>query len=459
MLRRQFVRENPDAVRAALEQKGVAVDLDQLLEIDAEWRSLKSEGDDLRHERNEVSSEIGQLKAEGKDAEAEQAIERSAELKEELGAIEARADELEAELEAALLTLPQLPDDSVPVGADESENVERRREGFDDRRELPDAVEPHYDLGEELEILDFDRGAKVSGGGFYFAKGDGARLEHALIQFMLELHREQGYTDIFPPLPVNSTSMRGTGQFPKFTEDAYRIEGDNSEPYDDDDLWLLPTAEVPVTNLHRDEILLDDDFPLKYQAYSPNFRQEAGEHGTETRGIVRVHQFNKVELVNFVRPEESEERFEGLVGEAESVLQKLGLPYRILEMCTGDLGFTQAKKYDIEVWAPGDDMEGGPDVGGRWLEVSSVSNFRAFQARRAGIQYRPEQHESAEYLHTLNGSGLAVPRVMVAILEYYQNEDGTVTVPEALRPYMGGQELIEGHEAVGESAVGDGTDN
>ncbi len=459
MLRRQFVRENPAAVRAALEQKGVDVDLDRILEIDAEWRSLKSEGDDLRHERNEVSSEIGQLKAEGKDEEAEAAIERSSELKDELQAIEARADELEAELEAALLTLPQLPADSVPVGADESENVERRREGFDDRRELPAEIEPHYDLGEELEILDFDRGAKVSGGGFYFAKGEGARLEHALIQFMLELHREQGYTDIFPPLPVNSASMRGTGQFPKFTEDAYRIEGDNSEPYDDDDLWLLPTAEVPVTNLHRDEILLDDDLPLKYQAYSPNFRQEAGEHGTETRGIVRVHQFNKVELVNFVRPEDSEERFEGLVSEAESVLEKLGLPYRILEMCTGDLGFTQAKKYDIEVWAPGDDMEDGPAAGGRWLEVSSVSNFRAFQARRAGIQYRPEQHESAAYLHTLNGSGLAVPRVMVAILEYYQNEDGTVTVPEPLRPYMGGQELIEGHEAVGESAVGDGAEN
>ena len=459
MLRRQFVRENPAAVRAALEQKGVDVDLDRILEIDAEWRSLKSEGDDLRHERNEVSSEIGQLKAEGKDAEAEAAIERSSELKDELQAIEARADELEAELEAALLTLPQLPADSVPVGADEHENVERRREGFDDRRELPAEIEPHYDLGEELEILDFDRGAKVSGGGFYFAKGEGARLEHALIQFMLELHREQGYTDIFPPLPVNSASMRGTGQFPKFTEDAYRIEGDNSEPYDDDDLWLLPTAEVPVTNLHRDEILLDDDLPLKYQAYSPNFRQEAGEHGTETRGIVRVHQFNKVELVNFVRPEDSEERFEGLVSEAESVLEKLGLPYRILEMCTGDLGFTQAKKYDIEVWAPGDDMEDGPAAGGRWLEVSSVSNFRAFPARRAGIQYRPEQHESAAYLHTLNGSGLAVPRVMVAILEYYQNEDGTVTIPEPLRPYMGGQERIKGHEAVGESAVGDGTDD
>jgi len=456
MLSRQFVRENPDAVRAALETKGVDVDLDRILEIDDEWRSLKSEGDDLRHERNEVSRTIGQYKQEGDEEAAQEAIERSTELKKELQEIETRADELEAELEAALLTLPQLPDDSVPVGEDESENVERRREGFDELRELPADVTPHYDLGEELDILDFERGAKVSGGGFYFLKGDGARLEHALIQFMLDVHREQAYVDIFPPIPVNSASMRGTGQFPKFTEDAYRLEGDNKEPYDDDDLWLLPTAEVPVTNLHRDEILLDDDLPLKYQAYSPNFRQEAGEHGTETRGIVRVHQFNKVELVNFVRPNESDDRFEGLVGEAESVLERLGLPYRVLEMCTGDLGFTQAKKYDIEIWAPGDDMEDGPEEGGRWLEVSSVSNFREFQARRAGIQYRPEQHESAEYLHTLNGSGVAVPRVVVAILEYYQNDDGTVTVPEALRPYMGGQELIEGHKPVGESAVGDG---
>ena len=456
MLSRQFVRENPEAVRTALDNKGVDVDLDRILEVDEEWRSLKVRGDELRHERNEVSRSIGQLKQEGDEEAAQEAIERSTELKKELQEIETRADELEAELEDALLELPQLPDESVPVGEDESENVEHRREGFDDLRELPDEVVPHYDLGEELEILDFERGAKVSGGGFYFLKGDGARLEHALIQFMLDVHREQDYVDVFPPIPVNSASMRGTGQFPKFTEDAYRIEGDNEQPYNDDDLWLLPTAEVPVTNLHRDEILLDDDLPLKYQAYSPNFRQEAGEHGTETRGIVRVHQFNKVELVNFVRPEESDERFEGLLSEAESVLERLGLPYRILEMCTGDLGFTQAKKYDIEVWAPGDDMEDGPDEGGRWLEVSSVSNFREFQARRAGIQYRPEQHESAEYLHTLNGSGVAVPRVVVAILEYYQNDDGTVTVPEALRPYMGGQEIIEGHPAVGESAVGDG---
>jgi len=454
MLSRQFVRENPETVREALDNKGVDVDLDRILEVDDEWRDLKAEGDDLRHERNEVSSKIGQLKQEGKEEEAEEAIERSSELKERIEEVEERADDLEAELEERLLELPQIPHESVPVGEDESENVERRRELFDDRRDLPEDVVPHYDLGEELDILDFERGAKVSGGGFYFAKGDGARLEHALVQFMLDVHRDQDYVDVFPPIPVNSASMRGTGQFPKFTEDAYRLGGSNEEEYDDDDLWLLPTAEVPVTNMYRDEILLSEDLPLKHQAYSPNFRREAGEHGTETRGIVRVHQFNKVEMVNFVEPEESYERFEGLVAEAEEILQRLELPYRILEMCTGDLGFTQAKKYDLEVWAPGDDMEDGPAAGGRWLEVSSVSNFEDFQARRAGIQYRPEKHESAEHVHTLNGSGLAVPRIVVAILEYYQNEDGTVDVPEALQPYMGGQEVIEGGEKVGESALG-----
>ena len=457
MISRQFLREHPDEVRDALVNKGVEdVDLDRVLEIDEEWRELKARGDDLRHERNEVSSRIGELKREGEDEAAQEAIGTSQELKSQIEEVEARADELEDELESALMRIPQIPHEDAPIGDDESDNVEVRREGFEDRRTLPDPVIPHYDLGEDLDILDFERGAKVSGGGFYFLKGDGARLEHALIQFMLELHREQGYVDVFPPIPVKSRSMEGTGQFPKFTEDAYRVEGSNKEPYDEDDLWLLPTAEVPVTNMYRDEILLDDDLPIKHQAYSPNFRQEAGEHGTETRGIVRVHQFNKVELVNFVRPEESYDRLEGLVDEAEEVLRRLDLPYRILEMCTGDMGFTQAKKYDIEVWAPADDMEDGPDVGGRWLEVSSVSNFEAFQARRAGIQYRPERHESAEYVHTLNGSGLAIPRVMVAILEYYQNDDGTVTVPEPLRPYMGGTEVIEGHEKVGESAVGAG---
>jgi len=456
MLSRQFVRENPETVRDALDAKGVDVDLDRILEIDEEWRDLKAEGDNLRHERNEVSSKIGQLKQEGKDEEAEEAIERSGELKARIEEVEDRADELEDELESRLLELPQIPHEDVPRGATEEENVERRREGFDDLRELPDDVIPHYDIGEELDILDFERGAKVSGGGFYFAKGAGARLEHALIQFFLDVHREQDYVDVFPPIPVNSASMRGTGQFPKFVDDAYRVGEKNEAQYDDDDLWLLPTAEVPVTNMYRDEILLKEDLPLKHQAYSPNFRREAGEHGTETRGIVRVHQFNKVELVNFVEPEESYERFDQLVAEAEEVLQRLELPYRILEMCTGDLGFTQAKKYDIEVWAPGDDMEDGPEQGGRWLEVSSVSNFEDFQARRAGIRYRPERHESAEYIHTLNGSGVAVPRVVVAILEYYQNDDGTVDVPDALQPYMGGQEVIEGTEKVGESALGAG---
>ncbi|WP_299233812.1 serine--tRNA ligase [Natronomonas sp.] len=455
MLSRQFVREHPDDVRRALETKGVDADLEWILDIDEEWRELKATGDDLRRRRNEISKEIGELKREGDDDAAQAAIERSSELKAELEDLEARADDLEADLEAALLELPNVPHPDAPVGEDERDNVETERWGFDDRRSLPDPVVPHYDLGEELDILDFERGAKVSGGGFYFAKGEGARLEHALIQFMLELHREEhGYTDVFPPLPINSASMRGTGQFPKFVDDAYRIGGANDESYDDDDLWLLPTAEVPVTNMYRDEILLDGDLPIKHQAYSPNFRREAGEHGTETRGIVRVHQFNKVEMVNVVRPEDSYDRLEGLLSEATAVLERLGLPYRVLEMCTGDMGFTQAKKYDVEVWAPADDMDDGPDAGGRWLEVSSVSNFESFQARRAGIRYRPQQHESAEYVHTLNGSGLAVPRVVVAILEYYQNADGTVEVPKPLRPHMGGTERIEGGRPVGESALG-----
>jgi seryl-tRNA synthetase len=457
MISRQFLRENPEVVRESLEKRGEdAIDLEHVLEIDEEWRDLKARGDDLRHQRNEVSDKIGQLKADGKDEEAAEAIERSQELKSELETVETRADELEAELEEALLRLPQIPDEEVPFGEGEEDNVERRREGFEDLRSVPEDVIPHYDLGEELDILDFERGAKVAGGGFYFTKGAGARLEHALIQFMLEIHREQGYTDLFPPIPINSKSMRGTGQLPKFNEDAYRIGGGEHEDYDDSDLWLCPTAEVPVTNMYADEIMLDDDLPVKHQAYTPNFRREAGEHGTETRGIVRVHQFNKVELVNFTRPENSEERFWELLDEAEEVLRRLDLPYRVLDICTGDLGDKAARQIDLEVWAPADDTEDGPEQGGRWLEVSSVSNFRDYQSRRAGLRYRPERHESAEYLHTLNGSGVAIPRVLVAIMEYYQNDDGTIDVPEPLQPYMGGQEVIEGEAKIGESAVGAG---
>ncbi|WP_227353250.1 serine--tRNA ligase [Haladaptatus salinisoli] len=449
MLDRKFIRDHPDEVRAALENRGTDdVDLDEFLDVDEEWRELKARGDDLRHERNEVSRSIGDLKQAGKDDEAEEAIERSSELKAELEEVEERASELEDELQERSLEIPNVPHESVPVGEGEEDNVEVRREGFDDLRDLPESVVPHYDLGEELDVIDEARGAKVSGSGFYFLKGDGARLEHALVQFMLDVHREQEYVDVFPPIPVNSDAMTGTTQLPKFADDAYKIEGD--------DLWLCPTAEVPVTNMYAGDILLRDDLPLKHQAYTPNFRREAGEHGVATRGIVRVHQFNKVELVNFVEPETSYDRLEGLLAEAEEVLRRLELPYRILNLCTGDLTFGSAKTYDIEVWAPGDDMEDGPERGGRWLEVSSASNFEDFQARRAGLRYRPERHESAEYLHTLNASGTAIGRVMVAILEYYQNDDGTVTVPEVLRPYMGGQEVIEGHEPVGESALGSG---
>ena len=457
MLSRQFVRENPDEVAEALDLRGIEdVDLDEILDIEQEWRDLKSRGDDLRHERNTVSDRIGDLKQAGKDEEAEEAIQRSQEIKDELEDIEDRADELDAELEDRLLELPNIPQDDIPPGETEQDNEEVRRVGFDDLRELPEEVVPHYDLGEDLDILDFERGAKVTGGGFYFLKGDAARLEHALIQFMRDVHREQGYSEVFPPIPINSQSMTGTSQLPKFADDAYRIGGHNDDPYDDDDLWLCPTAEVPVTNMYRDEILLSDDLPLKHQAYTPNFRREAGEHGTETRGLARVHQFNKVELVNFVEPEDSDDRLDELVGEAEEVLERLGLPYRVVLLCGGDLTFASARTYDIEIWAPADDMEHGPDRGGRWLEVSSASNFETFQARRIGLRYRPERHESAEYLHTLNASGVALPRLMVALLEYYQNEDGTVTIPEPLRPYMGGQEVIEGHEPVGEAAVGAG---
>ncbi|SDK42507.1 serine--tRNA ligase [Natronorubrum texcoconense] len=455
MLDRTYLRDNPEEVRDALEARGADVDLDELLEIDERWRELKARGDELRHERNKVTQQIGELVADGKQEEKDEAIAQSKELKADIEEVESEATELQAELEERLLEVPQLPHESVPKGVDERHNVEDRRWGFDDLRVDADEITPHYELGEALDIIDEARGAKTTGSGFYFLKGDGARLEHALIQFMLDLHREQEYVDVFPPVPVTSESMRGTGQLPKFADDAYRLGG-REDDYEDDDLWLCPTAEVPVTNMYADEILLKDDLPLKHQAYTPNFRREAGEHGTETRGIVRVHQFNKVELVNFVEPEESYDRLEALLEEAEEVLKRLGLPYRILELCTGDLTFASAKTYDIEVWAPGDDMDDGPEEGGRWLEVSSASNFEEFQARRAGLRYRPERHESAEYLHTLNASGLAIPRVMVAVLEYYQNEDGTVDIPEALQPYMGGQEIIEGHEKVGESALGAG---
>jgi seryl-tRNA synthetase len=451
MLARQYLRENSEIVKAAIKNRnmGGGEVVKDILRVDEEWRVMKAQCDDLRHERNKVSTLIGNLKNKGENEAAEKAILQSSKIKTELEELEENAKSLEENLKSGLLELPNIPHESVPIGVDELDNVEIRRVGFESLREFPEGIVPHYDLGVRLDIIDEIRGAKTTGSGFYFLKGEGARLEHALISLMLDIHREQGYVELIPPIPVSSASMTGTGQFPKFANDAYKIEGE--------DLWLCPTAEVSVTNMYSEEILLDEDLPIKHQAYTPNFRKEAGEHGTETRGIVRVHQFNKVELVNFTRPESSYEQLELLVNDAEEVLKKLQLPYRVISLCTGDLTFSSAKTYDIEVWTPiGNNEKGGE---GRWLEVSSASNFEEFQARRAGLRYRPKRHESAEYMHTLNASGLALPRVMVAILEYYQNLDGTVEIPHVLRPYMGGLEKIKGSEPVGERAVGAGLRN
>ena len=448
MLARQYIRENPEAVRIAVKNRNIGDGsiVDKFLEIDEKWRNIKVQCDDLRHKRNKISALVGEMKSKGGDGDIEAIIKESGEIKTKLEKLGGDAGMLENDLEKILLEFPNIPHESVPLGLDSSGNVEIRQVGFENMRRIPDKTIQHYDLGVELNIIDEERGSKISGSGFYFLKGDGARLERALISFMLDVHRDQGYTEIIPPILVSSASMEGTGQFPKFINDAYKIEGE--------DLWLCPTAEVPVTNMYSGEIFLLEDLPVKHQAYTPNFRREAGEHGTETRGIVRVHQFNKVELVNFCHPEISYSQLELLVEEAEEVLKQLELPYRVISLCTGDLTFSSAKTYDIEAWAP--PSNGGGVKDGRWLEVSSASNFEDFQSRRAGIRYRPERHGSAEYIHTLNASGLALPRVMVAILEYYQNEDGSVDIPSVLRPYMGGLEKIRGNEVLGENAIGSG---
>lgn len=339
-------------------------------------------------------------------------------------AIDHELKEVEEKLNHLLLSIPNIPHESVPFGEDEDDNMLARDWG--EVRDFGFEPKPHWDLATELDILDFERAAKVTGSRFVFYKGLGARLERALLNFMMDLHADQhGYTEMLPPQIVNRDSLTGTGQLPKFAEDVFKLE--------ELDYFLIPTAEVPVTNYHRDEILDIDDLPKKYVAYSANFRSEAGSAGRDTRGLIRRHQFNKVELVQFVKPEESYEALENLTGNAEKVLQLLKLPYRVMSMCTGDLGFTAAKKYDIEVWIPSYET---------YREISSCSNFEAFQARRAGIRFRREQGGKPEYVHTLNGSGLAIGRTVAAILENYQEEDGSITIPEVLRPYMGGLETI-----------------
>lgn len=420
MLDIDLIRNEPDRVRASLRNRNYPEQLlDDFLRIDEEWRKLIDEGNRLKYERNRASETVPKLKGE----EKKKVIAEMREVSERIKQIDATVLELEAQRAEVVLNIPNVPDASVPVGKDYSGNLVVRT--FGEARTFDFAPKKHYELGEDLDIIDFVRGAKITGSGFFVLKGDGARLDRALTQFMLDLHHDQGYTEIFPPAIVNKSAVIGTGQYPKMKDDMYWCERD--------DLWLNPTAEVPVTNLHQDEIFEKDRLPIAYTAYLPSFRREAGRNA-DTRGIIRVHQFNKVELVKFVFPETSFEDLEVLRGDAEAVLQGLELPYRVLLLCTGDMGFASAKTYDLEAFAPGAEQ---------WLEVSSCSCFTDFQARRARIKYRPEPHLKSEFVHTLNGSGVALPRTMVAVMENYQNKDGTITIPKALRPYMQGQELIE----------------
>ncbi len=411
-----MIRENPDTVRHALKAKGEEADLDTLLKLDEERRELLKEAESLKHERNVVSKEIGHLKSQGK--EDEEKVARMRRISEDIKDYDRQLKERQEQIQAIQLRIPNLPDREVPVGDTEEDNQVVRYWG-----ELPQfSFEPqaHWDLGESLEVLDFERAGRISGSRFALYRNWGARLERALINFMLDLQTEQhGYTEIFPPFLVNEHCMVGTGQLPKFAEDMYKVEAH--------DYYLIPTAEVPLTNLHREEILDEEELPLYYTAYSACFRAEAGSHGRDTRGLIRQHQFNKVELVKLVRPEESAEELEKLVADAERVLQLLQLPYRVALMCTGDLGFAAAKKYDLEVWMPSSQD---------YREVSSCSNFRDFQARRADIRYRRKEDKKTAYVHTLNGSGIAIGRTVAALLENFQQEDGTVVLPDILKPYM-----------------------
>lgn len=420
MLDIKLIRQEPEAVAAALAKRGGEFPIQQVLDTDATRRALVHEMELLRAEQNQASEAIGAAKKAKQDAS--EAIAAMKAIKEKIAALEERVRIADAELADLLLGIPNLPDASLPEGQDEAYNREERAWG-----EIPRfSFEPkdHVALGEALGILDFERAAKLTGARFCLSTGPGARLERALINFMLDTHTEKhGYTEALPPFMVNSQSMQGTGQLPKFAADGFRVQ--------DTDYWLIPTAEVPVTNIHRDEILRDEDLPRYYAAYTPCFRSEAGSHGKDTRGMIRQHQFNKVEMVKFVRPEDSWDELESLTRNAEAILQALGLPYRVMTLCTGDLGFSAAKTYDLEVWLPGQNA---------YREISSCSNFTDYQARRANIRFKRDK--KPEFVHTLNGSGLAVGRTLVAILENYQQEDGSVRIPEALRGYMGGLEVI-----------------
>ncbi|MGB7063205.1 MAG: serine--tRNA ligase [Candidatus Zixiibacteriota bacterium] len=422
MLDLKFIRENADIVREALKNKGEKAELDLLLNLDRKRRSLLQQADELKHQRNVVSERIARMKKEKQDAGKEIADMRK--VSDQIGALDQELRESEEKINDLLLTIPNLPHESVPVGMDEDSNVEIRSWGEQPKFDFE--PRPHWELGQILGILDLPKAAKVAGTGFLVLTGKGARLQRALINFMLDLHtKKHGYTEILPPFVANRTSMTSTGQLPKLADDMYHVERD--------DLFLIPTAEVPVTNLHREENLKEEDLPIRYTAYSACFRREAGAYGKDTRGMIRMHQFDKVEMVKFVKPEDSYDELESLLKDAEQVLQLLNLPYRVRILCTGDLSFAAAKCYDIEAWCSGL---------GNFQEVSSCSNFVDFQARRMALRFRPKGGGKLEYVHTLNGSGVALPRTMIAIMENYQTEKGTIIIPEVLRPYMDGMEEI-----------------
>ncbi|MDM7925129.1 MAG: serine--tRNA ligase [bacterium] len=423
MLDLQFIRENIETVRNACRDKRAPVDLDGLLGMDRERREAIQKADQLKAERNRASEEIARMKKEKQDASGRIAAMKA--VGDEIKGLDERIRAIEASMRELLIHIPNIPHASCPAGGPEANRVVKE---WGTIPEFDFKVQPHWDIGPALGLVDFDRGSRLSGSNFIAYFGMGARLERGLINFMIDLHvQKHGYREVWVPSVVRREMMFGTGQLPKLEEDMYHCGKD--------DLFLIPTAEVPVTNLHREETFDGAKLPVLYTAYTPCFRREAGSYGSDTRGLVRVHQFDKVEMVKFVKPETSYDELESLLGNAEDVLQTLGIPYRVLCLATGDMSFAAAKCYDIEAWAPGL---------GRWLEVSSCSNFEDFQARRMNIRYRPEKSGKTEYVHTLNGSGLALPRTVIAILENFQTEEGTVVVPEALRPYLGVSELKPG---------------
>ncbi len=422
MLDLKFIRTNPDIVAGAAAKKNIEVDVDEILKVDEQRRKMLVEVENLRAERNRESEEIGRLKKAGRDIEAVTA--RMREVSQRIKDLETELADSEARLENLLLNVPNMPDQSVPVGPDASFNVEVRKWGTP--RAFGFEPKAHWDIGAALDILDFERAGRMSGARFPLLKGAGARLERALVNFMLDLHTgKHGYKEMYPPIMVNAAAMTCTGQLPRFEEDMFKVSNNG--------FYLVPTAEVPLTNIHREEILDEAQLPLYYTAFTPCFRAEAGAAGRDTRGVIRNHQFNKVEMVKYALPEKSFDELESMVENAEAVLQALGLPYRVILLCSGDMSFGSAKTYDLEVWLPSYDS---------YKEISSCSNMTDFQARRGGIRFRRASTGKVEFTHTLNGSGLAVGRTWAAILENYQNEDGSVTVPEALRPYMDGVDVI-----------------